>query len=209
MFSYKSRKSTTTSNTYYNNPTPAPTQNQLINFRFATLPTQIQEKPLIQLQPKPADKTVLPKMKWGKHIWTFFHTMAQKVKPEYFDVVKKDLFSFIIKICNTLPCPICTQHASEYMRSINFNNIRTKEDLIQMFHVFHNVVNARKNYEFFKPEQLAIYETANTVVVIRNFMVAFEDKTRAFKLMADDMARTQIASQLKFWLNANLKYFDP
>lgn len=172
-----------------------------------------QIKPSVQQPQQPSvqqqQKTVLPKMKWGKHIWTFFHTMAQKIKPEYFDLVKRKFFDFTIKICNTLPCPICSQHASEYMKSINFNNIRTKNDLIQLFHIFHNTVNARKNYEYFKQESMSMYETANTLVVIKNFFVAYEDKTRAFKLMADDMSRTQIAGQIKLWLNENLRYFDP
>jgi hypothetical protein len=54
-----------------------------------------------------------------------------------------------------------------------------------------------------------MYQYANTVAVIKNFFVAYEDKTRAFKLMADDMSRAQIAGELRFWLSSNLRYFDP
>lgn len=182
---------------------------QPMSFKFTTLSAPIAQTQTQTQTQQVANKNVLPKMKWGKHIWTFFHTMSEKIKPEYFDLVKKDLFSFIVKICNTLPCPICSQHASEYMKSVNFNNIKTKGDLIQLFYVFHNTVNSRKNYEYFKQEDLSIYKTANTVAVLKNFFVAYEDKTRAFKLMADDMSRAQIAGQIKFWLNGNLRYFDP
>ncbi len=206
MFSHKLRKTTQMNQT--NNNFTSPVQMPFM-FKFATLSAPPQPKSVPIQQSQQSVTNILPKMKWGRHIWTFFHTMSQKVKPEYFDIVKKDFIDFIIKICNTLPCPICSQHASEYMRSINFNNIRTKEDLIQLFYVFHNTVNARKNYEFFKSDQLSMYQTANTIAVINNFMVAFEDKTRAFKLMADDMSRAQIAGQIKFWLSTNLRYFDP
>ena len=199
MFSHKLRKTTqqTQPDTIIQKP---------VLFKFAALkPPQ----PTVAMQRPANNQTVLPKMKWGPHIWRYFHTMSQKVKPEYFDIVKRDLINFTIKICNTLPCPVCSQHASEYMRSINFNNIKTKEDLIQLFYVFHNAVNARKNYEFFRKDQLSMYEYANTVAVIKNFFIAYEDKTRAFKLMADDMSRAKIASELKGWLNSNLRYFDP
>jgi hypothetical protein len=199
MFSNKLRKTTQHNQPTTNIPMP-------VLFKF----TALKPPPQAIAPIKPINKqTVLPKMKWGPHIWTYFHTMSQKVKPEYFHIVKSDLINFTIKICNTLPCPICSQHASEYMRSINFNNIRSKEDLIQLFYVFHNVVNARKNYEFFRQDQLSMYEYANTVAVIKNFFVAYEDKTRAFKLMADDMSRAKIAGELKVWLNANLRYFEP
>ncbi len=202
MFSHKLRKTTQTSQL----PQMQGSGSAPIMFKFTALKPPA---PVASPVQKPSDKSVLPKMKWGKHIWTYFHTIAQKVKPEYFDVVKKDIISFTLKICNTLPCPICSQHASEYMRSINFNNIRSKEDLIQLYYVFHNTVNARKNYEFFKPDQLSMYQYANTVAVVKNFFVAYEDKTRAFKLMADDMSRAQIANELRFWMSSNLRYFDP
>ena len=35
-------------------------------------------------QPAVVVQDALPKMKWGRPIWTFFHVMAQKIKPEYF-----------------------------------------------------------------------------------------------------------------------------
>lgn len=198
MFSHKLRKTTQT-----------PIQQQSsspIMFKFAALkpPPMQKSTPIV----KPNNREVLPKMKWGKHIWTFFHTMSQKIKPEYFHLVKNDFISIVVKICNTLPCPVCSQHAGEHMRSINFHNIRCKEDFIQLFYVFHNTVNSRKNYEIFKQDQLSMYEYANTVAVIKNFFVAYEDKTRAFKLMADDMSRLQIANEIKTWLNGNLQYFD-
>ena len=114
-----------------------------------------------------------------------------------------------ILICGVLPCPICSQHASEYMRAINFNNIRTKDDLINLFFTFHNVVNVRKGYPVLAKNNIPAYDQMNTVYVIKQFMAAFEDKSRAMKLMADDMARKRIADKLKFWINSNIQYFEP
>ena len=151
----------------------------------------------------------LPKMKWGRPIWTFFHVTAEKIKPEYFNIVVKEYLQNIILICGVLPCPICSQHASEYMRAINFNNIRTKDDLINLFFTFHNVVNVRKGYPVLAKNNIPAYDQMNTVYVIKQFMAAFEDKSRAMKLMADDMARKRIADKLKFWINSNIQYFEP
>lgn len=150
-----------------------------------------------------------PKMKWGRPIWTFFHVTAEKIKPEFFGIVIREYLNYIVLICNILPCPICSQHASEYMRSINLNNIKTKDDLINLFFNFHNVVNVRKGYPVLAKNSIPAYNQLNTVSVIQQFMVAFEDKSRSMKLMADDIARARIVGKLKFWINGNIQYFDP
>ena len=150
-----------------------------------------------------------PKMRWGRPIWTFFHVTAEKIKPEFFGIVIRECLNYIVLICNILPCPICSQHASEYLRSINLNNIKTKDDLINLFFNFHNVVNVRKGYQVASKNSIPAYNEMSTVTVIKQFMVAFEDKTRSMKLMADDIARGRIVEKLKFWINANIQYFEP
>ena len=162
--------------------------------------------------PKPQVMVVensTPKMRWGRPIWTFFHVTAEKIKPEFFGIVIREYLNYIVLICNILPCPICSQHASEYMRSININNIKTKDDLINLFLNFHNVVNVRKGYPVIAKNSIPAYNQLNTVSVIQQFMVAFEDKSRSMKLMADDIARARIVGKLKFWINGNIQYFDP
>jgi hypothetical protein len=174
-----------------------------MQFKYRTQPPAVQP-PVIHVV-----QDALPKMKWGRPVWTFFHVTAEKIKPEYFNLVVKEYLQFILLICGTLPCPICSNHASEYMRAINLNNIRSKDDLIHLFFNFHNVVNQRKGYPVLQKEQIPKYETANTIVVIKDFMRAYEDKSRSVKLMADDLARSRISSQLKNWINKNIQYFDP
>ncbi len=176
-------------------------------FDFRT-PIYVRPPEPIQSQQKSADPP-LPKMKWGRPIWTFFHVTAEKIKPEYFNLVIKEYLQNIVMICGVLPCPICSQHASEYLKTINFNNIRTKDDLINLFFTFHNVVNVRKGYPVLTKSSVPAYHQMNTVFTIKQFMAAFEDRSRAMKLMADDMARMRIADKLKFWINSNIQYFEP
>lgn len=150
------------------------------------------------------------KMKWGKHIWTFFHTIAHKVKAESFPLIRKGLLDMVFTICSSLPCPMCTEHAKQYMRGINYDTIQTKDDLINMFFVFHNSVNARKNYRPFNKDDLHnTYNEKHLMAVIHNFMIAYKDRHRSMKLMADDMLRAQYSVNITNWLNTNLMHFDP
>ena len=176
---------------------------------FGIKPRPLMALPKTNIPVQVRQEPVLPKMKWGKPVWTFFHVMSQKIKPEYFNLIIKDFLNFVLLICSALPCPICSAHASEYLRAINFNNIRSKEDLINLFFVFHNVVNQRKLYAVLQRDNIPSYENENTVVVLRNFICAFEDKSRSMKLMADDLARSRISARFKFWINENIKYFEP
>jgi hypothetical protein len=97
----------------------------------------------------------------------------------------------------------------EYIRASNVNNIRTKEQLIDFFHAFHNSVNQRKKYPIFPRDSVAAeYTSKNTYYVIHEFMYHFEDKHRSAKLIVDDFLRRRIVPQVKTWINANIQYFE-
>ena len=55
---------------------------------------------------------------YGATNMVLFHTLAEKVKEIYFQEIKYDLFSFIRRICNNLPCPDCAKHATQYMKTV-------------------------------------------------------------------------------------------
>ena len=92
---------------------------------------------------------------------------------------------------------------------INFNSIRTKDDLKILLFQFHNEVNQRKGYPIFTIDELnEKYVNANTVNIIHNFMIHFKDKNRSPKLIADDLQRARIAVILREWFQKNIIYFD-
>ena len=149
------------------------------------------------------------KMVWGEPIWYLFHTLAEKVKVDAFTSIRSELLNNIFAISTHLPCPICSDHAKEYLGKINFNIITKKDDLKNMLFEFHNVVNKRKGYPIFSKSELdEKYSKANTINIIKNFMIHFKDKHRSPKLMADDLQRSRIASTLKDWFERNIIYFD-
>ncbi len=56
---------------------------------------------------------------WGNITWVFLHTIAEKIKEEYYDNEKSQILLLIKGVCSNLPCPECKQHANQYMKRIN------------------------------------------------------------------------------------------
>ena len=149
------------------------------------------------------------KMKWGEPTWFLFHTLAHKVKAEYFLQLKQELLNNIYSICANLPCPTCAAHAMDYMKSINFNTIRTKDDLKKLLFVFHNSVNAKKGFPFFQYSDLdEKYSKANTNNIIHNFFYYYQDKHKSIHMIANDLFRQRQVVILKEWFNNNIQYFE-
>jgi hypothetical protein len=173
-----------------------------MNFRIPIVKTI--DMPLL----KP-DEPTKKQMIWGEPTWFFLHTIAEKVKPESFAIVRGELLKHIYNICTNLPCPFCAKHAKMYLDSINFNVIHTKNELKMMLYTFHNIVNARKNYPVFPIEELNTkYALANTGKIFTHFILHFNDKYRAPGMIADDLFRRQLSKALIEWFNRNSIYFD-
>ena len=148
-------------------------------------------------------------MVWGQPTWYFFHTLAEKVKEDQFPQIRLELLNIINMICNNLPCPICTEHAKQFMNGVNFNTIVTKNDLKALLFRFHNEVNKRKGYPEFNQSLLdEKYSKAITSNIIHNFIGVYENRTRGFKQLADELHRSRIITILKSWLLQHITAFD-
>jgi hypothetical protein len=149
------------------------------------------------------------KMKWGKPTWVLFHVMAEKIKPEYYAAYCGEILDIIKMICNTLPCPICANHASSHMKNITLVNIRTKQDLQNLLWEFHNIVNQRKGFPQFPFNELTPqYSALNTRSSILNFIKAHSDKTTGFRLIADNFYRSNVTKILQTWFTKHIAIFD-
>ena len=78
---------------------------------------------------------------WGTITWIFFHTLAEKIKDEHFENNKEFFINIIIKTCNHLPCPDCSEHATKVLSQAYLNNIKTKKHFVEFLRQFHNIVN--------------------------------------------------------------------
>lgn len=168
--------------------------------------------------PKPSTNTIVkssaPKPKpnsditWGKSYWFFFHTMAEKIKPEYYLQYRNHLFDIVKDVCNNLPCPDCSQHAVSYITKINVNALKTKEDFIMFLFEFHNSVNRRKNFPVFTVDELLEkYSKANFKNIINYFMHYYRMEYRSIRMIADSMHRQRSATRIFNWLQTNYNLF--
>lgn len=149
------------------------------------------------------------RMLWGPPIWFLFHTLCEKVMDDKFLIVRKELINNILLICKNLPCPYCATHATEYMSKINFATIQTKEDLKILMFNFHNSVNQRKGVPLFTKTELdEKYKSANNVNIINNFILHFQNKHKSIRIIADDLYRQRLTTELKEWFLKNLQYFS-
>ena len=193
----------------YNNNTKI-TSSPLLQVSRRFNPQRITQNQEIKSEPVVTGSRNNPeKIKWGPATWLLLHTLAYKVKDEYFLLIRNELLNNIVSICKNLPCPKCSTHASEYLSKINMNSIVTKSDLINFLFKFHNDVNIRTNSPQFPYEELANkYSKANTINIIQNFFVFFQDKTFNVSTITNKMHRERLIESLKFWFKTNLQLFD-
>ena len=206
--------------------TPATYQNkEPVNGVKTSAPTflrfsNISHKPITQLpiqMSPPSSKgavlaggdTVHKAMKWGEPTWFLFHTLSVKIKEEEFTRVKDDLLSMVYSICVNLPCPICSDHAKEYLKTINFRAIHSKSQLIDFFHQFHNTVNKRKQKESFPRDQVEEkYSKAYTQNIFLYFQQGFQDKSFNPKHISDQYIRQRVLNKFNEWFYKNAHAFD-
>jgi hypothetical protein len=143
---------------------------------------------------------------WGPPIWTFFHTLAEKVNEDEFPKIKLILFSYIKRICNFLPCPECSSHAYQFLAKVNVNLIKTKDDFKNMLYVFHNAVNKRKQKPLFNHTDINKYKYNNIGSTFNNFISVYHTKGN-MNLIAESFQRNLLVKDLKNWLINNHKYF--
>ena len=147
--------------------------------------------------------------RWGPPIWTFFHTLAEKVNEDQFPLVFPPLFDFIKRICRVLPCPDCSQHATTFLSKVNPAGVRTKNDFRNIMCIFHNVVNRRKNKPTFDPNNLAsTYGNIGPIIAYNGFVAAFQTKGN-MKLLADTFQRKLVLADFRKWFLTNIRFFAP
>ena len=153
------------------------------------------------------DLNVVNKPHWGVAIWTLFHIIGEKISEDNFNVLKSEIILIIKQICNNLPCPMCTTHANDYLSKNNFDKINKLSDFrLFLFH-FHNIVNTKKHKALFNIDELSsTYKNLDSIKVIRDFMVVFQDKHYNVNMITNDFHRNRMVVQLKKWFNQNIQY---
>jgi hypothetical protein len=146
----------------------------------------------------------MKKKDWGNATWYLFHTLAQKLKPEYASVELPVLFEHIESICNNLPCPDCQEHARSAMLKANKRVvISSKENFINFLWTFHNNVNLRTKKPFYPKESLEMYNRAVTPNVVKNFINVMSQSINSTGMMINTFHRQRFIKQFIQYINNN------
>ena len=143
-------------------------------------------------------------MHWGTITWYLFHSLAEKANS---DSIVPELVNNICLLCGNLPCPLCTEHAADFISKSNFQHIKTREQLISALHVFHNHTNRTLNKPHFAKEQLSIYKTANVVKILRAFFSIWEQHLISNRAMMHTFYRKRAMNSFHDFINNNIRYF--
>ena len=145
-------------------------------------------------------------MHWGTVTWLFFHTIAEKIKENEFNNKKEQIFTIIRYLLESLPCPLCKNHAIRTMMRNPLNKIESKEHLKLYFFNFHNEVNQRRSIPPADIRVLDKYQHANLIGIIKGLNLYF--KTNTPQLMADQMHRRNKLLLINNILKSNIHIFD-
>lgn len=172
----------------------------------AALTTQEQGRVVVEPPPVPSSS----KMVWGQPTWILLHTLAHKIKDEAYPLLRRELHDLVVRICTNLPCPMCSNHATEYLRKINFDAIQTKKDLKDLIFQFHNAVNIRKSYPQFSYADLdAKYASANTLAVIQHFLTIFQQShNNGAQINVNTFSKNRTIQHMQSWFRQHLQFFD-
>jgi len=148
-------------------------------------------------------------MSWGRPMWTFLHTIVEKIKDEHFLRLRSEILKNIYMICTNLPCPDCSMHAKNYLNGQNFNALQNKSQLKTMIYEFHNSVNLRKGFDLFNAVNLdEKYKSEVLSVTFYNFLIKFKDRGASNRFIHEDIYRAQLSKNLVKWFNVNKEFFD-
>ena len=151
----------------------------------------------------------MKKKVWGNATWYLFHTLAEKLKPEFSNELPV-LFSYIYDICNNLPCPDCQKHAMMAMQRANRPLITSsRENLINYLWSFHNSVNKRTGLPEFSKESLELYKRAFTITVIQHFISIMSENIRNNKGMINTFHRQIFIKKFKQYIYNNIHKYNP
>jgi hypothetical protein len=144
---------------------------------------------------------------WGPPTWIFLHTLAEKVNENSFLMIGPKLIDMMRQICYNLPCPECTTHATRFWANVNVASIKTKQDLINLLFMFHNIVNKRKKMPEFKYSNLNQYSQLKLIQTYNLFSRNFNTNGN-MNLINESFRRNLMLISLKRWLMINIMHFN-
>jgi len=92
---------------------------------------------------------------WGPPTWYYLHSLGEIINPEHYQVVKNTLWTLVVDLCSSVPCPECSAHAATYLSKVPVPP--NKDTFRRALWVFHNQVNIQTGKPVFPIEKLILY----------------------------------------------------
>lgn len=151
----------------------------------------------------------MSKSKWGPIVWNMLHCLTLKIKPQHFEEEKSNIILIINNICNNLPCPICSVHASQYMKKNKIHLVKNKEELALFIFHFHNNVNHRLKRKLETKDVFKQYNKMKFSNVCNEFFKIYFMGVRSNRLIMHSMHKEMASNKIFKILKNNLyKYVN-
>ena len=137
-------------------------------------------------------------MSWGPPTWFFLHSLAEKIHPDHYGLVKVPLWNYIKELGSNLPCPDCSAHATTYLSRIP--PPPTKDHFVQTLYIFHNAVNQNTGKPPFPAFGLEQYKRIPLVLLFSLYKKAVLTQPYNPKLMMHKMRTTRFIQTFQVWL---------
>jgi len=144
--------------------------------------------------------------RWGEPTWYFFHTFIEKITDAFYNSNYKKCINVYKIICNNLPCPICREHATNYLRNYKIDDMNTRVKMKIFLLNFHNDVNKRLNKTIYTEAILAQYSRINVIKAYQFFNQEFYVQNYMSKNFSG-WIRNKIREELDLFFKNNICHF--
>lgn len=132
----------------------------------------------------------MSKKEWGNITWKFFHTLAEKIDENHFSDIKDKLINIILNTCSNLPCPDCSEHATNILKRSYIKNINNKNHFIEFLRQFHNIVNIKLEKKEVKKEEIVeMYKNENISKIFNQFIYYYKNIRTSERMMSNNFHR--------------------
>jgi hypothetical protein len=146
--------------------------------------------------------------RWGEPTWYFFHVFIEKITGSHYNENHTEFIKIYKLICNNLPCPICKEHAMEYIKKHKIDNMNTRKKMKMFLFNFHNYVNKRLKKTIYKEHILEQYDRINISKAYQFFNQEFYKSQHSQKHFSD-WIRNRVKEDLDKFMITNICYFRP
>jgi len=104
----------------------------------------------------------------GPSAWLLLHSLASKIKEEKLIENKEKINNLIENICKNIQCPVCVEHATNYLNT-NKITLDSKNELINYLYIFHNIINKITGKKIISIDIISNYEKVKILNILENY----------------------------------------